>query len=37
MAMTGAVAKRLESLRTKGAMKDIEFANLLGARPETVS
>ena len=35
--MTGAVAKRLDSLRTKGAMKDIEVANLLGTRPETVS
>lgn len=35
--MTGAVARRLESLRAKGAMKDIEVANLLGTRPETVS
>ena len=35
--MTGAVARRLELLRTKGAMKDIEVANLLGTRPETVS
>lgn len=35
--MTGAVARRLESLRTKGALKDIEVANLLGSRPETVS
>lgn len=35
--MTGAVARRLESLRTKGAMKDIEVANLLGTRPATVS
>lgn len=32
-----ALAKRLESICTKGAMKDIEVANLLGARPETVS
>jgi DNA-binding transcriptional regulator YiaG len=36
-AMTSAVARRLESLRTKGAIKDIEVANLLGTRPETVS
>lgn len=35
--MTSAVARKLESLRTKGAMKNIEVANLLGTRPETVS
>ena len=35
--MTSAVARRLDSLRTKGAMRHIEVANLLGARPETVS
>jgi ribosome-binding protein aMBF1 (putative translation factor) len=35
--MTGAVARRLKSLRTKGGIKDIELANLLGTRPETVS
>ena len=35
--MTGAVARKLDSLRTKGAMKNIEVANLLGTRPETVS
>ena len=35
--MTNAVARKLESLRTKGAMKHIEVANLLGTRPETVS
>ncbi|HME20509.1 MAG TPA: hypothetical protein VKI44_03970 [Acetobacteraceae bacterium] len=35
--MTSAVARRLDSLRTKGAMKNIEVANLLGTRPETVS
>jgi hypothetical protein len=35
--MTSAVARKLDSLRTKGAMKSIEVANLLGARPETVS
>ena len=32
-----AVAKRLNALRRKGAMKHIEVANLLGTRPETVS
>jgi hypothetical protein len=35
--MTSAVGRRLDSLRTKGAMKNIEVANLLGTRPETVS
>lgn len=31
------VAKRLESLGDKGAMRDADIANLLGTRPETVS
>jgi uncharacterized protein (DUF2384 family) len=35
--MTSAVARKLESLRAKGAMRNIEVANLLGKRPETVS
>jgi transcriptional regulator with XRE-family HTH domain len=35
--MTSAVARRLDSLRTKGAIKDVEVAHLLGTRPETVS
>ena len=35
--MSGAVARKLESLREKGAMKHVEVANLLGTRPETVS
>jgi hypothetical protein len=35
--MTSAVARKLASLRAKGAMKNIEVANLLGTRPETVS
>lgn len=35
--MTSAVARKLDSLRTKGAMRHIEVANLLGTRPETVS
>jgi uncharacterized protein (DUF2384 family) len=34
---TSAVARKLDSLRVKGAMKNIEVANLLGTRPETVS
>jgi hypothetical protein len=37
MTMTSAVARRLDSLRRRGAMKNIEVANLLGTRPETVS
>src|SRR5512134_3360203 len=36
-AATGAVGKRLDSLRTKGAMRNGEVASLLGTRPETVS
>jgi transcriptional regulator with XRE-family HTH domain len=35
--MTSAVARKLESLREKGAMRHTEVANLLGTRPETVS
>ena len=35
--MTSAVARKLESLREKGAIKNIEVANLLSTRPETVS
>jgi transcriptional regulator with XRE-family HTH domain len=35
--MTSAVGRRLDSLRRRGAMKNIEVANLLGTRPETVS
>jgi hypothetical protein len=35
--MTSAVARKLESLRAKGAMRNIEVANLLGTRPEAVS
>src|SRR5947209_18933090 len=36
-AVTSAIARKLESLRVKGAMRHIEVANLLGTRPETVS
>jgi transcriptional regulator with XRE-family HTH domain len=35
--VSSAVARKLDSIRKKGAMRDIEVANLLGARPETVS
>ena len=35
--MTGAVARKLESIREKAAMRHTEVANLLGIRPETVS
>jgi transcriptional regulator with XRE-family HTH domain len=35
--MTSAVARKLESIRQKGAMRHTEVANLLGMRPETVS
>ncbi len=35
--MSSAVARKLESIRAKGAMRHIEVANLLGTRPETVS
>ena len=37
MTSTNAVARKLDSIRTKGAMRNIEIANLLGTRPETVS
>lgn len=35
--VSNAVARRLESIRSKGALRHIEVANLLGTRPETVS
>ena len=35
--VVSAVARKLDSLLTKGAMKNIDVANLLGTRPETVS
>ena len=35
--VSNAVARRLDSIRTKGAMRHVEVANMLGARPETVS
>jgi hypothetical protein len=35
--MPDALARKLDSIRTKGAMRNVEVANLLGTRPETVS
>jgi hypothetical protein len=35
--MSSALARKLESLRVKGAMRDAEVANLLRTGPETVS
>ena len=34
---SSAVARKLDSLRSKGAMQNVDVANLLGTRPETVS
>jgi transcriptional regulator with XRE-family HTH domain len=36
-AATSAVARKLESIRVKGALRYIDVANVLGTRPETVS
>ena len=36
-AVNSAIARRLGSISTKGAMRHVEVANLLGTRPETVS
>jgi hypothetical protein len=35
--MSSAVSRKLESIRTKGAMQHTDVANILGTRPETVS
>lgn len=35
--MTTAVARKLESVREKGALRNIDVAQILDARPETVS
>ena len=35
--MSGAVARKLESIYEKGAMKNTDVANILGTRPEQVS
>jgi len=32
-----AIAQKLDSIQTKGAMRAVDIANLLDARPETVS
>jgi hypothetical protein len=34
---TNVIARKLELLQEKGAMRSIDVANVLGARPETVS
>jgi hypothetical protein len=31
------IARKLDILRTKGAMRSVDIANILGIRPETVS
>lgn len=35
--MPDALDRKLDSIRAKGAMRNVEVANLLGTRPETVS
>ena len=35
--MSNAVARKLESIRAKGGLKNIDVANVLGLRPEQVS
>jgi uncharacterized protein (DUF2384 family) len=35
--MSNAIARKLDSIQEKGAMRSVDVANLLGARPETVS
>lgn len=35
--MSNAIARKLESIKEKGAMKSTDVANILGTRPETVS
>ena len=35
--MSNALARKLESIRSKGGMKNVDVANVLGLRPETVS
>ena len=34
---TNAIARKLEVIEKKGAMRSVDIANLLGTRPETVS
>lgn len=35
--MSNAIARKLDSIQAKSAMRSVDVANLLGARPETVS
>lgn len=35
--MSSAIARKLESIEKKGGMRSVDVANVLGARPETVS
>jgi uncharacterized protein (DUF2384 family) len=35
--MTNAIARKLSAIQEKGAMRSVDVANLLRARPETVS
>lgn len=35
--MSNAIARKIENIEGKGGMKSIDIANVLGARPETVS
>jgi transcriptional regulator with XRE-family HTH domain len=35
--MTNAVARKLESIRSKGGLRNVDVANVLGLRPEQVS
>lgn len=35
--MSNAIARKLESIQKKSAMRSVDVANLLGTRPETVS
>ena len=35
--MSNAIARKLESIQQKSAMRSVDVANVLGARPETVS
>jgi DNA-binding XRE family transcriptional regulator len=35
--MSNAIARRLEAIQTKGAMRSSDVANVLNVRPETVS
>ena len=34
---SNAIARKLEAIQQKGAMRSVDIANLLGTRPETVS